>query len=135
MNKIFVLIPVLLMTSCHINDPRPEIHRAMVSVVDDRVCITLPDTKNESISLLTISETGHGENRINKAFALENKTELYHDKCLSVFGFTFEPDKSYVFSVNTLRTEEGRMMKNGNSYSVTFSVWRDNGGLQVNDIN
>ena len=66
MIKIFLFIPVLLMTSCHINDPRPEIHRAMVSVVDDRVCITLPDTKNESISLFTISEAGHGENRIKR---------------------------------------------------------------------
>ncbi|MCX8956814.1 putative T6SS immunity periplasmic lipoprotein [Erwinia psidii] len=135
MKSISVFIPVLFITSCHINDTRPENHRANVSVVGDSICVTLPDTKNESISLLSINEIGNGENVVEKKFAIGNAPKLYSNKCLSNFAFAFESGKSYVFSINAIRIKEDHTIENGNSYSVTFSVWVDKGELKVKDIN
>lgn len=135
MKSISIFIPVLFLTSCHINDTRPENHRANVSVVGDGICVTLLDTENESISLLSINEIGNSENVVDKQFTIGNAPGLYSNKCISNFGFTFEPGKSYVFSINAIRIKEDHTMKNGNSYSVTFSVWLDKGELKVKDIN
>ncbi|UIA84618.1 hypothetical protein LU604_06515 [Erwinia tracheiphila] len=135
MKSISVFIPVLFITSCHINDTRPENHRANVSVVGDGICVTLPGTENERISLLSINELGNSENMLDKQFTIGNTPKLYSDKCVSSFGFIFEPGKSYVFSINAIRMKEDHTMKNGNSYSVTFSVWVDKGELKVKDIN
>ena len=135
MKFISIFIPVLFVTSCHVNDTRPENHRANVSVTGDSVCVTLPDTKNESISLLSINEIGNSESVVEKQFAIGNAPKLYSNKCLSDFAFSFEPGKSYIFSVNAVRIQENHIVENGNSYSVTFSVWKDNGELKVKDIN
>lgn len=135
MNKICVFIPALLITSCHVNDPRPEIHRARVSVEEGDICVTLPGTKNESLSLLSINEIGHGESMMNKEFTMENSPGLSPGNCIDEFGFVFKPGHSYVFSVNTLRIKKDHTITNGNSYSVTFSLWKVNGELQVKDIN
>lgn len=135
MKSISVFIPVLFLTSCHINDTRPENHRANVSVVGDGICVTLPDTKNESISLLSINEIGNSKSVVEEKFTIENAPKLYSNKCLSNFGFFFEPGKSYVFSINAIRIKEDRTTENGNSYSVTFSIWVDKGELKLKDIN
>lgn len=135
MKSISIFIPVLFLTSCHINDTRPENHRANVSVVGDGICVTLPDTKNESISLLSINEIGNGDNVIEKEFTIGSAPKLHSGKCLSNFGFSFKSGKSYVFSINAIRIKEDHTTENGNSYSVTFSVWADKGGLMVKDIN
>ncbi|MGQ8818871.1 putative T6SS immunity periplasmic lipoprotein [Serratia sp. NA_13] len=135
MRSISVFISVLFITSCHMNDTRPENHRANVSAVGDGVCVTLPDTEGESISLLSVSEIGNSENMMDKQFTIGNAPALHSNKCISNFGFIFEPGKSYVFSINAIRIKEDHTMKNGNSYSVTFSVWVDKGELKVKDIN
>lgn len=135
MKNISVFIAVLFITSCHINDTRPENHRAKVSVVGDGICITLPNTENENISLLNVNEIGNSENVMDKQFTIGNAPKLYSNKCISTFGFIFEPGKSYVFSINAIRIKEDHTMKNGNSYSVTFSIWVDKGELKVKDIN
>lgn len=70
MKSISVFVPVLFLTSCHINDTRPENHRANVSVVGDGICVTLPDIENESISLLSINEIGNTENLVEKNLLL-----------------------------------------------------------------
>ncbi|NEG62598.1 hypothetical protein GQQ23_09650 [Pantoea agglomerans] len=135
MKSISVFVPVLFLTSCHINDTRPENHRANVSVVGDGICVTLPDIENESISLLSINEIGNTENLVEKKFVIGDAPKLFLNKCLSNFGFAFEPGKSYVFSINSIRIKEDHTTENGNSYSVTFSVWVDKGDLKVKDIN
>lgn len=135
MKGINSFVIILFLTSCHINDTRPENHRANVSVVGDGICVTLPDTKNENISLLSINEIGNSENVIEKKFVIGNAPKLFSNKCLSNYGFAFESGKSYVFSINAIRIKEDRTMENGNSYSVTFSVWVDKGELKVKDIN
>ncbi|WP_241595274.1 putative T6SS immunity periplasmic lipoprotein [Rosenbergiella epipactidis] len=126
---------VLLLTSCHLNDTRPENHRAKVSVLGESVCITLTDSKNEALSQLSINEIGHVQNRVDKIFFRQKMPVLHANECLPSIGFNFEAGKSYVYSANTLRIGEGQSRKNGNSYSVTFSVWTDEGRLQVKDIN
>lgn len=135
MKSIILFISVLFLASCHLNDTRPENHRANVSVVGDGICVSLPDTKNESISLLSINEIGNSKNVLEKQFAIGNGPKLYSNKCLSNSAFSFEPGKSYVFSINAIRIKEDHTTENGNSYSVTFSVRVDKGELKVKDIN
>ncbi|MBT0727997.1 hypothetical protein HGT73_11540 [Rosenbergiella australiborealis] len=135
MKRISIFIAILFLTSCHINDPRSEIHRAKVNVVGNNICVTLPDTKNENISLLSINEIGNDNSAVEKQFTIENAPQLYADKCLPNFGFSFEPGKLYVFSINTNRIKKDHTVVNGNSYGVTFSVWVDKGQLKVKDIN
>lgn len=135
MKSISVFFSIMFLTSCHINDSRPENHRANVGVVGSSICVTLPDTENESISLISINEIGNTENAVNKQFAIGSAPKLYPNKCLTNSGFTFEPGKSYVFSINALWIKEDLTIRNGNSYSVTFSVWLDKGELKVKDIN
>ena len=135
MKAISLITPILFLTACHINDPRPEIHRAKVNIVGNTICVTLPDTKNENISLLSIDEIGKSNSEVVKQFTIENAPQLYADKCLPNFGFSFEPGRLYVFSINTLRIKDNHTAVNGNSYGVTFSVWVDKGQLNVKDIN
>lgn len=70
MKSISVFISVLFLTSCHINDTRPENHRANVSVVEDGIYVTLPDTKDENIFLLSINEIGKDDNAVEKQFSI-----------------------------------------------------------------
>ncbi|GAA0509600.1 hypothetical protein GCM10009414_19150 [Tatumella terrea] len=72
---------------------------------------------------------------IARTFTVDNAPVLSANKCISDAGFTFFPGKSYIFSVNAIRIKENHIIENGNSYSVTFSVWKDNGELKVKDIN
>ncbi|WP_368859602.1 hypothetical protein [Erwinia mallotivora] len=52
---------VLLITSCHINDPRSQIHRADITTVDNQLCVKLPDSEREKTSSLTIKKIGNGK--------------------------------------------------------------------------
>ncbi|WP_025902585.1 putative T6SS immunity periplasmic lipoprotein [Tatumella sp. UCD-D_suzukii] len=135
MKFIILFISIVFLTSCHINDPRPENHRAKVSVAGGRVCITAPGAQGERITSLSINEIGNSGNMIARTFTIDNAPVLFSDKCISDAGFTFAPGKSYIFSVNAIRIKENHTIENGNSYSVTFSVWKDNGKLKVKDIN
>ncbi len=135
MKLIIMLISIVFLTSCHINDPRPENHRAKVSVAGGRVCITAPGSQGERITSLSINEVRNSEKLMARTFTIDNAPVLFANKCISDAGFTFSPGKSYIFSVNAIRIKESHIIENGNSYSVTFSVWKDNGELKVKDIN
>ena len=135
MKNIIILIPVLCLTSCHINDARPENHRADVRVIGEEVCITLPDTKKENLSLISINEINNAHTVFEKKFTTENSPNIYPNQCLSNYGFRFQPGKKYTYSVDATQVTEGGAIKNGNSYSVTFSVLVDKGKLMVKDLN
>ena len=135
MKYISIFISFLFLTSCHLGDHRPEIHEASVSIINDNICITLPDTKNESMSYMKISELGNSEKDIIKRFSIEKAPKLYPNECLSSYGFTFESGKTYIFVVRSIRIKKDHTTKSGNSYGVTFSVWTDNGKLKAKDIN
>ncbi|CAI1644989.1 Uncharacterised protein [Serratia quinivorans] len=135
MKVMSAFIPVLLTTSCHLNDPRPENHRANVTTVGNSVCVTSPDSEGENISSLNISEVGNGLNALDKTFTMENAPKLYPNECAPNFGFKFEYGKSYIFSINSIRISKNNTVKNGRAYSVTFSLWMDKGELKAVDIN
>lgn len=135
MKIIGMLIPMLLITSCHMNDPRPENHRANVTTVGDSVCVTSPSFKGEKISSLNISEVGNSVNVLDKNFTVENSPTLSQNKCAPDFGFNFEQGKAYIYSINSVQLNENDTVRNGNSYSVTFSLWMENGVLKATDIN
>lgn len=106
-----------------------------MNILGNTICVTPPDTKNENISSLSINEIGKSNSAVEKQFTLEDAPQLYADRCLPNFAFSFEPGRLYVFSINPLRIKDDYTVVNGNSYGMTFSVWVDKGRLNVKDIN
>jgi len=135
MKCLMVFFFVIILTSCHLNDTRTEIHRAKVSIKNKIICITLPDSKDESIIQSNINEIGNDRKTASKHIIMTTDSIVEADQCLPNYGFYFEKGRSYVFSVDTIKVKEGRKIKNGNSYNVTFSVEDNEGELSVENIN
>ncbi|WP_145521615.1 putative T6SS immunity periplasmic lipoprotein [Yersinia aldovae] len=135
MRNAIIFSTVLLVTSCHTGDHRPLNYRSSVTTVANNVCITVPTSDDEYIYSLSISEVGNYSNRTERIFTVENPPKLQSNKCAPNFGFNFETGKSYISSISSQYRNGKDKEPNRKNYSVTFSLWKENGQLKAVDIN
>ena len=135
MKRFTLLVSVLLVTSCHLGDHRPLNYRAGITTVGNHVCIIVPVSDDEVMTSLTISEVGNNLNVTERHFTLEKGLTLSASTCVPDFGFSFESGRSYISSIHTTYRNRKDSVPNGRNYSVTFSLWKENGELKSVDVN
>ena len=129
------IFPIFLITSCHMGDSRPANIRSGITTVAGQVCISAPISAEERLHSLSISEVGNYDNRIEKKFTVQNAPELRAGQCLPNFDFRFASGHAYISSVQSVYRNGKDRVPVGNNYSVTFSLWTENGELKAADIN
>lgn len=127
------LISTLSLTGCHLGDPTAKHHRASVTTVSNDVCVTIQPEEDEHISGLIINEVGNSENKLEKFATIAAAP----NKCIPDFGYKYEVGRAYNFSVIVESSDKSKKgtIALSRIFSADFSLWSQNGKLEVSPIN
>lgn len=124
MNRYLLLGAVFLLTGCPgPMDPVPLEHPAKATVMDDRVCITVPASEGEKISSVQFGSDAGQE--VYKTFSrADEQIPAVRGKCLPIFDFEFKPGNTYAvfYRLEKSSSEPGRV------FAARFSLEQDSSG-------
>ncbi|WP_158782146.1 putative T6SS immunity periplasmic lipoprotein [Pantoea sp. BAV 3049] len=93
------LVIMLLLSGCELNDPRPKVYPAQVSLINNNVCMSVPAEKGEFIVSLNI-ESQEKEKSLRKHFTDgSHPVYILPEQCIPLYGYQFEADRPYGLSI------------------------------------
>ena len=124
MNKCIVIAAAFLLTGCPgPMDPVTLEQPAQVRLVNNKVCITVPESQGERIfSAQFGSDSGQ---EMYKTFGNpDQQIRVVQNECLPTFGFTFKPGSKYTvfYQIHSNQPESGRL------FATRFSLDQDSSG-------
>ncbi|NIF21249.1 putative T6SS immunity periplasmic lipoprotein [Candidatus Pantoea multigeneris] len=126
MNKFIFVFFTLLLSGCHLGDPRPKSYPAKAVVVANNVCILAPVAGREFLSGMEIISIVDRENHKRDMLIANSDTpiELSPSKCIPVLGYKFAAGKYYVMTVYAIDADKKRkeITPFARLYKVSFTV-------------
>lgn len=131
-----ILFIVLLLSGCEANDPRPQIQRPEITILNNQLCIIVPAEDGEYLNGLEFTSSSNMQNRLRRNFSITSDKAilLSDDKCIPDFGYPFIAGNSYgvlIESYSKKREEEG-IRPTGKNYIAYFTITVHEGKLTVN---
>lgn len=132
-SRVLLLMVAVLLQGCPLGD-NFSIYRANLSVVDNKICITINPQGGERIVSLDISDGSTDQSLLRK---LDISLPISANQCAPDFGFSFEMGKPYHYSLfvepdSGKRRGGDRLIR---SFVATFTLRDNNGELEFTTTN